>query len=365
MRIGIVGSIAAAELFAAAPLLGQAATACGRDQPVRAESRARLLHPDEVEARYAQTIVAQQWMNVLNALQDEIRTTYQAMGGAAAPLATAGVGATPFTTAATELQSQFATVMAGLPAALDAPLAERAAKLRPLEINRFTPTANPVTGAWQVLMTSDRPRGFEVGSPMTQDEMEAICYAARAVSRLLNGANNAATPLALARITKLSAEWERYRWSGPLQLPHELLLNRALRGFHAAGFEPPTFDLVVIHPFAAVELTKGGNGVKNVESLAAEIAGGTLWLHEWKDYVGGSLVVASDANGRLGYGPLVRASKYATGGVVWRKGADGVTRTTLLLTVDALRLFESDGAAKGAMQLHALTGALLNRGEGR
>jgi hypothetical protein len=59
--------------------------ACGRDQPVRAQSRARPLHPDEVEARYAQTIVAQQWMNVLNALQDEIATTYQAIGAGTNP----------------------------------------------------------------------------------------------------------------------------------------------------------------------------------------------------------------------------------------------------------------------------------------
>ena len=248
-------------------------------------------------------------------------------------------------------------MVAGLPAALDAPMAQRAVKLRTLEINRFTPTVNPVSGAWEVLMTSDRPRGFVVDSSMTPDEMEAICYAAMSVSRLLNGANNAATPLALARITTLSAEWERYRWSGPLQLPHELFLNRAVRGFHSAGAEPPAFDLVLIHPFAAVEVTKGGNGV-SVESLAVETVGGTLWFHQWKDYVGGSLVVASDANGRLGYGPLVRASKYVTGGVVWRKGADGVTRTSFLLTVDALRFFESDGAAKGAMQLQAIAGAL-------
>jgi hypothetical protein len=334
----------AALAFASLPLGAQgfAADACGMDGKLRKESRAASLYPSQVEERYGEPIASREWMTVMGALEQDI-------GGVFGQIATGG--SADYKRIEAAFRQSLTTMLTGLPEALAVPLSQRAAKLQPLEINQFMPSMSGA-GRWRILQTRANGVGMFVDG-LAQDEVESLCWAGRSVSRVLNGVNFETLPGALATITNLHREWERYRWNGPLQLFHELALNRGLRAVVGpkgdARFNPPSFDLIALHPFAGIEVARNGGSIRHVESLAIEMGGGTIWFADWTQFVSASFVLAYDDAGRRGIGPLVRVSKYATAGFVVRDDVAGKSRTTLLLTVDALRVLNSDASAKASM----------------
>lgn len=345
--------ILAGLLLCATRLQAQVDQACKRDGPPRAESRAIRLHPDRVEERYGELIASRQWMPVLNALEQDTRLILDSLSGGGTPAFVAAQGL---------MHAAVVQLLDSLPKALDVSLATRAGVLQRLEINKFEPSVGG-SGQWRLLQSRAQGLGIPLGSDLRPDEVEALCWSGRSVSRILNGVNYETLPGALAHIVTLGREWERYRWNGPVQLLHELALNRVLRTVVRptgdARYHPPKVDLVAIHPFAGVELVRENGSIKQGESFALETGGFTVWFNEWKQFVGASWVLAYDADGRIGRGPLVRVSKYATAGVLFRKDAGGTSRKSLLLTVDVLRIFKPDAAAGLAAQTRGIVGELV------
>jgi hypothetical protein len=342
--------------LAARPALAQVEVACGAGAP-RDASTAALLHPDRVVDRYGENIAAREWIKVLRAVQQDVRVTFDSVRRAS-PTA-------PFVVLDTAFQNALGTVLDQLPPLLDADLSRRAALLQNPAFRQFAPFPD-MGGGLRILQvdSSVRPIGIVVAETMKPDEYEAICWAGRSVSQLLGGVNFETVPLGMARINALGRSWERYRFHGPNQLIHELVVNRLLRRVLSPGgdarFEPPRLDLVVLHPFAGVELSRVDGSIRENESLAIETGGVTIWFGQWKHFVGASWILAYDADGRIGRGPLLRLSTLATAGVLSRKDAGGTQRRSLLLTVDLLRVLKWDDLSHAVQQTRSIAGKLLD-----
>ncbi len=326
--------------------------------PPRADAPAVLLHPARVESRYGETIAARQWMEVLRALQTDIATTFDSLERRQP---------TPqFTALDQTFQDALGQVLDRLPGVLQLGLAARATALHEHAYLQFEPFQD-MNGGWRILQVDQatRPLGLVVSDSLRPDEAEGVCWASRSVSRLLGGVNYETVPGALAQISELAREWERYRANGPGQLVHELALNRLLRGWIGrngdARFHPSRVDLVVFHPFAGVELARRDNRIAEKQSLSVETGGVTVWFGGWKHHLGASWVLAYDADGRIGRGPLVRVTTLGTAGLLWRRDATGVRRKSLLLTVDLLRVLKADQVAGAARQTRAIVGKLLDK----
>lgn len=350
----IIHSLLALVLLAF-PVRAQVEAACRRDGPARADSRAIRLHPDRVEARYAELIADRQWMPVLSAIDQDAGATLDSLSRDGTPA---------FIAAQRRLRESLRLMLDSFPRALAVQLSARAVELQRLEINQFEPSMS-ASGQWRLLQTRTSGLGLPLTADLRADEVEALCWSARSVSRILNGVNYETLPGALEHIVNLAREWERYRWNGPVQLVHELVLNRVVRAVVPAKgdatYHPPRFDLVALHPFAGVELSRQGGSIRQGESFAVETGGFTIWMKDWKQFIGASWVLAYDSDGRIGRGPLVRVSKYATAGLLSRKDASGTARKSLLLTIDVLRIFKPDAAAELNAQTRGVVGELLSK----
>jgi hypothetical protein len=257
----------------------------------------------------------------------------------------------------------------GVAKAMQRPTSDLAAALAELDINRFRPVVN-VDGALVILQSNGVPLGVPLDSTkLSAKQFQAVCWSGWSLHRLLSNVNYETIPGALVRVEAQERRWERYRTQGPMQLPHEMLINRvrrlAFRPHGTSRFDPPRFDLVAVHPFAGIELVRTDNGVARSESIAAELGGATLWINDWKQHIGASWVLAYDPDGRIGRGPLVRFGGYATAGLLWRRDADGKSRKSLLISLDALRLLKPDAAPQAARQAQSIAGELLDRPGGQ
>jgi len=253
----------------------------------------------------------------------------------------------------------------GLARALQRPRSELAAGLSELDINQFRPVTN-MDGTLIILQSNRIPLGVALDSTkLSADQFEAICWSGWSLHRLLANINFETIPGALARIEAQERRWERYRTQGPMQLPHEMVLNRfkrfVVKPKGSSRFNPPHLDLVAIHPFAGVELMRADDGVAYSGSVAAELAGATWWINDWKQHIGASWVLAYDTDGRTGYGALVRLGGYVTAGVVNRDDAEGKSRTSLLINLDALRLLKPDAVPQAVRQAQSIAGEVLDR----
>jgi len=344
------------------PHVALAAAGLGRcadpwDTRVSDNSPARDVHPERLRVQFAKFIVARDWETVLAGYAATIDGTLAQVAQPAKPA---------YDTLRAQLDSAVDSVVAGVSRALRLPKIQLAAALVPLSINQFRPFQSP-DGDLRILQSDpNRPTGIVVDSTrLSPDQMDAICWSGWSLYRLLHNINFETIPGALARVEGQERRWERYRTQGPMQLPHEMVLNRIRRFAFpprgAARFNPPRLDLVAVHPFAGIELVRTDNGVARSESVAAELGGATLWINDWKQHVGASWVMAYDADGRIGRGPLVRLGGYATAGVLSRKDAGGKSRKSLLINVDALRLLKPDAAPQAVRQLQSVAGEVLNR----
>jgi hypothetical protein len=343
-------------LATAAPLGAQARCEDPWGDPPGLTARARAVHPDRLRERFARSINARDWATAFAGYVAVIDTTLDRLGGA---------GSADFTQVSRALEMEADSMAIGLARAMRQPPAEWARALSELEINRFRPVTN-VDGDLVILQSNARPLGIPLDAArLSSDQLEAVCWSGWSLHRLLANVNFETIPGALARIEAQERRWERYRANGPMQLPHELLLNRVRRLVApprgSARFNPPRFDFVAVHPFAGIELVRTAGGVARSESVAAELGGLTLWVNDWRQHFGASWVLAYDADGRIGRGPLVRLGGYVTGGLLTRKDAGGKKRTSLLINIDALRLLKPDDVPLAVRQAQSIAGEVLDR----
>ena len=332
--------------------LGRCADPWGK--PPGLTGKTRAVHPDRLRERFARSIAAHDWATAFAGYSAVIDTTLARLDG----------GAGDFTAMRRQFQSAADTVAVGLARALQRPQSELAGALAELEINQFRPVTN-VNGDLVILQSNRIPLGVTLDSTrLSGEQLEAVCWSGWSLHRLLSNVNFETIPGALARVEAQERRWERYRTNGPMQLPHEMLLNRSLRLVNpprgSSRFNPPRFDFVVVHPFAGVELVRTDDGVAPGHSFAAELGGGTLWIRDWKQHIGASWVIAYDQSGRIGRGPLVRLGGYATAGVLNRKDAGGKSRTSLLINIDALRLLKPDVGPQAVRQAQSIAGEVLD-----
>src|SRR5690606_8278146 len=156
----------------------------------------------------------------------------------------------------------------------------------------------------------------------------------RSQSRLLSAFNFEAAPVGNATIDRLAREWQSYRENGPVQLPHELVINRALRALFVKSreqrYHPSRFALVVLHPLPGFEVARCGADTRGGhDSEAVERGGFPLWAGGGPRHYGASWMVSYDPDGRVGWGPLVRVTGYFTAGLVFRRDSSGVRRRSL------------------------------------
>ena len=331
--------------------LGRCEDPWGTRPPLTGKPRA--VHPDHLRERFGRSIAAHDWATVFAGYTAVIDTTLDDLGSGAA-----------YESVRRAFEPAADSMAAGLARALQRPKSELAAALADLEINQFRPVTN-LDGNLIILQGNRLPLGIALDSTrLTGDQLQAICWSGWSLHRLLANVNFETIPGALARVEAQERRWERYRTQGPMQLPHEMTLNRLRRLLFpprgSARFNPPRFDVVAVHPFAGIELVRTDNGVARSESVAAELGGATLWINDWKQHIGASWVLAYDSDGRIGRGPLFRLGGYATAGVLSRKDASGKSRKSLLIDIDALRLLKSDAVPQAVRQAQGIAGELLN-----
>ena len=336
---------------AVAPL-GRCADPWGTRPPLTGTVRA--VHPDHLRERFARSIAARDWATVFAGASAIIDTTLRALGGG-----------TDFDQIRRAFVAATDSTAVGLAKALQRPKSELAGALADLDINQFRPVTN-LDGNLIILQGNRIPLGVPLDSTrLSADQFVAICWSGWSLHRLLSNVNFETIPGALARVEAQERRWERYRTQGPMQLPHEMALNRLRRfAFPPRGparFNPPVFDLVAFHPFAGVELVRTDNGVARSESIAAELGGATIWINDLQQHLGASWVLAYDPDGHIGRGPLVRLGGYATAGVLARKDAGGKSRKSLLITIDALRLLKPDAVPQATRQAQSIAGVVLDR----
>jgi hypothetical protein len=336
-----------------AAALGRCADPWGTRPPLTGPTRA--VHPDRLRERFARSIAARDWATVFAGAAAVIDTTLDALGGRGGD----------FDALRRAFEAATDSTAVGLVKALQRPKTDLAAALAELDINQFRPVTN-LEGHLIILQSNRLALGIALDSTrLSGDQFVAVCWSGWSLHRLLSNVNFETIPGALARVEAQERRWERYRTQGPMQLPHEMALNR-LRRFAfpphgSARFNPPVFDLVAFHPFAGIELVRTDNGVARTESIAAELGGATLWINDWQQHVGASWVLAYDPDGRIGRGPLVRLGGYVTAGVLARKDAGGKTRKSLLINIDALRLLKPDAVPQSVRQAQSVAGEVLAR----
>ena len=318
--------------------------------------RTRAVHPDRLRERFARSIAAKDWATAFAGYAAVIDTTLDKLGGQPS---------TDFDQLRRAFKTATDTTAVGLARALQRPRSELAGALSELDINQFRPVTN-MDGNLVILQSNRIALGIALDSTkLSGDQFEAICWSGWSLHRLLANVNFETIPGALARIEAQERRWERYRTQGPMQLPHEMVLNRikrfVVRPKGSSRFNPPQLDLVAAHPFAGIELVRTDGGVARSESIAAELGGATLWINDWKQHIGATWVLAYDADGRIGRGPLVRLGGYATAGLLSRRDAGGKSRKSLLINIDALRLLKPDAVPQAVRQAQSIAGEVLDR----
>jgi hypothetical protein len=330
------------------------------DSIPRKGSPVAFLHPSRVAERYAEPIAGKRWLVVFGSLKADIDTAFGDLAQRA--------GVTPaFQSAQALLRQAIDSIDQRLLPVIEAPLSQRPALLVPLEIGQFEPFQPPAGGGFVLLQ-----RDVSAAEPIRLDrdslrlaEYEGLCWASRSQARLLSAFNYEAAPIGSATIDRLAREWQSYRENGPVQLPHELVLNRALRALFVRSkeqrYHPSRFDLVVLHPFAAFEVARRGRGtLEKHESYAVEMGGFTFWASGWTKHYGASWMVSYDPDGRIGQGPLVRVSGYFTTGLVFRRDSSGVQQKSLLVTMDLLKFLHLDAAEMALRQAKGVANALVD-----
>ncbi len=316
---------------------------------------ARRAHPDILRERFAAAIAQRAWPTVVSGYAAQIDSALRE---------TQSSGAT-FAVLRDSLRTVMDRITDAIVPALALPMARWADTLAKLEVNRFKPF-NSDRNVLVFLQSSTQGLGLPIDTTkMSADERKVICWSAWSLYRLFQNVNFETIPDALVRVEAQTRRWERYRSDGPMQLPHELAVNRLKRAiFPNRGsdrFNPPRWDLVAAHPFGAVELTRVEGRFRRTESLALEVAGATVWINDWRQHIGASFAMAYDADGRVGGGLVARAGGYATAGVLRRKDAAGVNRTSVLFMIDAMRLLKSDVVPLGLRQAQGVAGEILNK----
>lgn len=316
---------------------------------------ASIVHPRTLRERYASEITARDWATAIRGYGATIVRTL----GDTLEIGRAPSSAYPMVAKA--LREQVTVLVNATAAAVSGPRADWARQLGDAEMNQ----ARPVIEEGEVLLMQ-RSTGAQIVVPVATlrlEERQAICWSAWSLYRLLQTVNFETVPAAFARVEATARRWTRYQDGGPLQLPHELLLNRLLRPVvgkvGTERYDPPRITLTAVHPFAGVELRRTGGGWANDQGAAVHLAGFTVWLGDWKTNVGASWIAAASGDGTVGQGALVRLGDLANVGFIDRRIAGGPMQRSAIFQLDALKLIASDARAKRALAAIGISGEMF------
>jgi hypothetical protein len=315
-----------------------------------------LVHPTRLREQFAKDIVAGNWSNAIRGYAGVITTALRDTQALAAPRSAA------FRDISSRFEREVTDLSNAAAAAVLAPRAEWAAKLSAAEINRAQP--RPDGGQMVVMARADGGQIILPNDGLRQEEAQLLCWSSWSLDRLLGTVNFETVPAAFLRVRQTADRWTRYQEGGPLQLPHELLLNRLVRpvlgGRGASRYDPPRVSLAAVHPFAGVELRRADGGWKNRQGAAVHLAGVSVWLGDFRTNVGASWIAAADGDGTVGQGGMLRVSDLVSIGFIDRR-IDGVKRRSSIFQLDALRLISSDANAKRALSAIGISGKMFEQ----
>ncbi len=333
----------------------EAATACFDVAAEPGRGLAAAVHPTALRERYAAAIVARDWETAIRGYVATIDSTLRAS------VAESSRPSAAYTPVAESYRRALAPLADAATDAVRAPRRDWARLLRDAEINQ----ARPVPDEGRALIMQ-RSTGEAITIPLDAirpEERDALCWSAWGLYRLLGTVNFETVPAAFARVEATAGRWTRYQDGGPLQLPHELLLNRLARplvgGIGAGRYDPPRITLTAVHPFAGVELRRTGNAWANDQGAAVHLAGFTVWLGDWKTNVGASWIAAASGDGTVGQGALLRFGDLVNIGFIDRRVAGGPLQRSAIFQLDALKLIASDARAKQALAALGISGEIF------
>jgi hypothetical protein len=171
-----------------------------------------------------------------------------------------------------------------------------------------------------------------------QGVRRTVCYHAAVTRAVLDRYTRPGRAAAAAFIEAKRVSWGHYFERGYSQLPWELYLN-SLRARSGANLDPPTKQLILLHPSVGFEIP--GRSIRDLtaqNAVALELLGWITYRNDYRDYLGLSGVVTFTERLGTGVGPFVHFGRVAKAGYIFRlrrTNADGEQLGDgLLISVD-------------------------------
>lgn len=204
---------------------------------------------------------------------------------------------------------------------------------RGVGIADFTASQGQETGDF--VFFAGTPDSVRVTGTMSPEAQRALCWPAIAAVRLVNMFSTPERHEAVRALDALAARWEAYVENSRSQLPWELALNGWLRG--RSGYEPPTQQLVFLHPSVGIEAN--GSVWKELRRVDVAVIEPLGWIFrynaDYTRYLGVSSAVSLGSNRNVAVGGYAHLwFPQAKLGYVVRSDPDRRRRGSVLVSVD-------------------------------
>lgn len=174
----------------------------------------------------------------------------------------------------------------------------------------FMVQQNPATGAVTI-------GGVAVLDVDTDDTRRGLCWSALSMHAVLSTYVQPALESTAAALAGLSQRWDAYS-EGYSQLPWELALNSRRYDMVKQRYQPPTFQLVALHPSAGVQLAGATpRDVRRIDVAMLEVVGFVRYSSDYQRYWGFSALGTVATSASPTYGVLAH--------LWWPNMAAGVT----------------------------------------
>lgn len=277
-------------------------------------------HPRQVMQEVAPLVARGDWAGAMSTV------TRRGQAG----LAVGGVEAAT----AARLEARLARLERSFAIAAALPSSRRSESLaRDVGIADFTPTESQETGDFRFF--GGTPDSVRVTSAMPVDAQRALCWPAIAAVRLVNMFTAPERQEAVRALDALAARWEAYVENSRSQLPWELALNGWLRG--RSGWEPPSQQLVLMHPSVGIEAN--GSVWKELRRVDVAVLEPLGWIFrynaDYTRYLGVSSAVSFGSSRNVAVGGYAHLwFPQAKLGYVVRSDPDRRRRGSVLVSVD-------------------------------
>lgn len=234
-------------------------------------------------------------------------------------------------------------------------------------LTRFVDDGTTAAATWtleELTLFKDSPQAIDIEAHLQKCATAAECSRASAhaqkvlelatlFGRVMVKATEGDRAEVARQLPLRDLRWRAYLGSSRGQYPWELFVNSWSYRKTAQFDAPPTSQLVLVHPSAALEFTRSASDRQPSESLVLELLGMYRW--SWKEAearrrLGGSLGVAWRDAGpdrqKLGYGVFLYLPRASTLGYVWRPQSHGGDEHALVVGADVAKFLRGTAGVK-------------------